>query len=165
MYTLYEYDTIGRLSRKLNYIPKSGADELRSITELEYNDKNEISKELLEDIDGEVNQFRTYLYDLNGNVIEEDYFTNIFIPAGTGPKQMSRITYEYDSFNNPFKIFIQSGNPGIHTNKNNIIKIKTINYDPSPGIQTLSESTTSYEYNLTTGLPTKVVNGEEYIYE
>jgi hypothetical protein len=165
MYSLFEYDSIGRLSRKLNYIPKSGSDEFRSKTTLEYNDNNLITKELLYNNNGDVTQFRTYLYDSNGNVIEEDYYTYLFITPGTGPEHMSKITYEYDSFNNPYKIFELSGAPGIYTNKNNIIKTKTINYDPSPGIQATSESTTSYEYNLTTGFPTKVVNGEEYIYD
>jgi hypothetical protein len=165
MYLLYEYDSNGRLSGQFNYIPKHGDDEFRSKRTFEFNDNNLISKVLLYNSDNEVTQFRTYLYDINGNVIEEDYYTYLFITSGSGPKHLSKITYEYDSFNNPYKIFAQSGNPGIYTNTNNIIKIKTTNYEPSPGIPAVSETTTSYEYNFETGYPTRVINGEEFIYE
>jgi hypothetical protein len=59
----------------------------------------------------------------------------------------------------------QSGNPGINTNRNNIIKTISHNYDPAPGIPEFSETTTSYEYNTQTGYPVKVIGGEEFIYE
>lgn len=165
MYHLYEYDGSGRLSVRLNYIPKVGNDELRSKSMFEYNDNNLISKILLYNSDNEVTQFRTYLYDSNNNVIEEDYYTYLFITSGAAPEQVAKITYEYDSFHNPFKIFEQGGNPGINTNTNNIIKTKTVHYESAPGIPAVSETTTSYEYNLETGFPVRVINGEEYIYE
>lgn len=165
MYHLYEYDINGRLSTQLNYIPKDEEDEFRSKRTFEYNDNNLISKELLHNSDNEVTQFRTYLYDSNGNVIDENYYTYLFISAGTGPKLLSKLTFEYDIYNNPYKVFEQSGNPGIHTNRNNIIKTTTINYDPAPGIPATSESKTSYEYNYKTGYPIRVINGEEFIYE
>jgi hypothetical protein len=165
MYHLYEYDINGRLSAQLNYIPKDGSDEFRSKRTFEYDDNNLISKELLYDSNNEVTQFRTYLFDTRGNVSEEDYYTYLFITSGPSPKHMSKITYKYDSFNNPYKIFEKSGIPGINTNANNIIKTKTINYDPFPGIPAVSESTTSYEYNYKTGYPIRVKNGEEFIYE
>ena len=165
MYSLYEYDSNGRLSTQLNYIPKNGNDEFRSKRTFEFNDNNLISKELLYNSNNEVTQFRSYLFDANGNVVEEDYYTYLFITSGPSPKHMSKITYEYDSFNNPYKIFEKSANPGINSNPNNIIKTKTINYDPSPGIPAVSESTTSYQYNYKTGYPTRVINGEEFIYE
>ncbi len=164
MYHLYEYDGSGRLSEQLNYIPKVGNDEFRSKRLFEYNDNNLISKILLYNSDNEVTQFRTYLYDSNNNVIEEDYYTYPNT-AGTGPEHLSKITFEYDSFHNPYKIFEQGGNPGINTNTNNIVKTKTIHYEPAPGVPAYSESTTSYEYNYDTGFPVRVINGEEFIYE
>jgi len=164
MYHLYEYDSKGRLSEQLNYIPKVGDDEFRSKRMFEYDDNNLISKILLYNSDNEVTQFRTYLYDSNNNVIEEDYYTYLNT-AGIGPEHVAKITFEYDSFHNPFKIFEQGGNPGIYTNTNNIITMITINYDPAPGIPAVSETTTSYDYNLETGFPVRVVNGEEFIYE
>jgi hypothetical protein len=165
MYQIYEYDNNGRLSQQLNYIPKDGDDELRSKRSFEYNDNNLISKVLIYNIDNEVTQFRTYNYDPNENVIEEDYYTFLFITSGPGPRHVSKSTFEYDPFNNPYKIFEKSCNPGVHTNTNNIIKTKTTNYEPTLGATPFSESTTSYEYNYETGYPTKVVNGEEFIYE
>jgi hypothetical protein len=165
MYHLYEYDSKGRLSNQLNYIPKDGDDEFRSRRTFEYNNNNLISKALLYNSDNKVTQFRTYLYDSKGNVIEEDYYTYLFITSGHGPKHLSKTTFEYDSFFNPYKIFERGGNPGINTNLNNITKTKKINYEPSPGIPAVSESTTSYEYNSKTGFPIRVINGEEFIYE
>jgi hypothetical protein len=165
MYHLYEYDENGRVARQLNYIPQAGEDEFRSKRTFEYNDNNMISKGLLYNSDNEVTQFRTYQYDSNGNVTEEDYYTYLFITSGTGPKHLSKTTFEYDSFFNPYKIFERSGNPGISTNTNNIIKTKTVNYDPAPGMDAISESETSYEYNYETGYPERVINGEEFIYE
>jgi len=165
MYQLYEYDNNGKFTSQLNYIPKDGEDEFRSKRTFEYNDNNLISKELLYNGENEVTQFRTYLYDSNGNVIEENYYSYLFIPVGTGPKHLSKTTYQHDSFSNPYKIFEQSGYPGINTNKNNIIKTTTINYDPAPGLPATSESETSYEYNHVTGYPIRVINGEEFIYE
>ena len=165
MYHLYEYDNNNKLIRQLNYIPKDGEDEFRSKSTFEYNDNNQISKVLLYNDENEVTQFWTYLYDSDNNVIEENYYTYLFIPVGTGPKHLTKTTYQHDSFSNPYKIFEQSGNPGINTNKNNIIKTKTINYDPAPGLPAVSESETSYEYNHVTGYPIRVINGEEFIYD
>jgi hypothetical protein len=165
MYHLYEYDDNGKLTKQLNYIPQDGEDEFRSKRTFEYNDNDMISKELLYNSDNEVTQFRTYKYDSNGNVTEEDYYTYLFITSGTGPKHLSKTTFEYDSFFNPYIIFERSGNPGISTNRNNIIKTKTVNYDPAPGMDAISESETSYEYNYETGYPKRVINGEEFIYE
>lgn len=165
MYHLYEYDVNGKLSVQLNFIPKVGDDEFRSKRMFEYNDNNLISKILLYNSDNEVTQFRTYLYDSNNNVIEEDYYTYLFITSGASPKHMAKITFEYDSFRNPYKIFEQGGNPGIYSNTNNIIKTQTVHYEPSPGVPAFSETTTSYEYNHDTGFPVRVINGEEFIYE
>lgn len=165
MYHIYEYDDNGRLSVQLNYIPQVGNDELRSKRMFEYNDKNLISKILLYNGDNEVTKFSTYLYDSNNNVIEEDYYTYLFITSGAVPKHLFKITFRYDSFHNPYKIFEQGGNPGINSNSNNIIKTITVHYEPSPGVPAYSETTTSYEYNLETGFPVRVIDGEEFIYE
>jgi hypothetical protein len=124
-----------------------------------------ISKVFLHDSDSIVTQFYTYQYDSNGNVTEENYLTYLFIPEGTGPKLLSTTTFEYDSFLNPYSVFRQSSYPGIHSNRNNIIKTKTHTYEPSPGINEYSESKTEYEYNTLTGYPVRVINGEEFIYD
>jgi hypothetical protein len=165
MYRLFEYENNGFLSRQLNYVPKDGQDELRSIITFEYNANNLIEKLLLHDSDAELTQFRTYQYDSDSNVIEEDYYSYLFIPEGTGPKHLSKTTFEFDSYLNPYKIFEKSSSPGLSTNKNNITKSTTINYDPVPGQAPTTTSQISYEYNEKTRYPTRVIGGEEFIYE
>jgi hypothetical protein len=164
LYSIYKYQN-GNLSRQLNYVNKNGQFEYGSMRTFEYNDNNQAVKVLLHTTDSTVTQYFAYKFDNNGNVTQEDYFTYLFIPAGTGPKLLQTTTYEYDSYYNPFIIFKQSNGPGIFTNKNNIIKTTTHNFDPSPGTNEYSESTYSYEYNSLTGFPVKVKNGEEYIYD
>lgn len=165
MYSLFEYDNNGRVVKQLNYIPKDSQDELRSIITFEYNANNLIEKLLLHDCNAELTQFRTYQYDSNNNVIEEDYYSYLFIPEGTGPKHLSKTTFEFDSYLNPYKIFEKSNGPGLFTNLNNITKSITINYDPIPGFPGPNVSQISYEYNKKTRYPTRVINGEEFIYE
>jgi hypothetical protein len=165
MYRLFEYENNGLLSRQLNYVPKDGQDELRSIITFEYNSSNLVEKLLLHDSDAELTQFRTYQYDSDGNVIEEDYYSYLFIPEGTGPKHLSKTTFEFDTYLNPYKIFEKSSGPGLSTNKNNITKSTTINYDPVPGQDPTTTSQISYEYNERTRYPTRVIGGEEFIYE
>lgn len=165
MYSVYEYSDNGNLSRQLNYVPSNGLNELRSIRTFEYDINNRISKVLLLDGDEVVTQFLTFLYDNNGNVIEENSFSYSFIPAETGPTHISKVTFEYDSYFNPYIIFKQTGRPGINSNLNNIIKIRTYNLEHIPGIDDFSESETTYEYNNESGYPVKVINGEEFIYD
>ena len=164
MYTMYEYNDNGNLSKQLNYVPSKGQDELRSIRTFEYDLNNRISKVLLHDGNAVVTQFSTYIYDTNGNVTEENSYSYLFIPAGTEPTHLSKGTFEYDSYSNPYSLFKQTGRPGINSNPNNIIKTKTYNLAPPPGIAGFYESETTYQYNYETGYPVKVINGEEYIY-
>lgn len=165
MYLLFEYDNNGLLLKQLAYAPNDGQDNLRSIVTYEYNSDNLIEKVLLHDNNANLTQFRTYHYDSNGNVIEEDYYSYLFIPEGTGPKHLSKTTYEFDSYLNPYKIFEESSGPGLFSNLNNITKSITINYDPVAGQSPTTTSQISYEYNEKTRYPTRVVNGEEFIYE
>lgn len=165
MYSIFEYNDIGNLSRQLNYIPSNGQDELRSICSFEYDNNNRISKLLLQDGNAVITQYSTFIYDNNGNVIEENAYSYLFIPAGTGPTHLRTVTYEYDSYQNPYSVFKYTGRPGLNSNPNNIIKTKTYNLVHTPGINDISESTFAYQYNHETGYPVKVINGEEFIYD
>lgn len=165
MYSIFEYNDIGNLSRQLNYIPSKGQDELRSIRSFEYDSNNRISKVLLHDGNAVVTQFSTFIYDNTGNVIEENSYSYLFIPPGTGPTHLHKVTFEYDSYINPYSVFKHAGRPGINSNPNNIIKTKTNNFVLTPGIVDVYESTTEYQYNHKTGYPIKVINGEEFIYD
>jgi hypothetical protein len=165
MYSIYEYEKNGTLSRQLNYTPINGHYMFRSMRTYEFDENNMISKVFLHNSDSIVTQFYTYQYDSNGNVMEENYLAYLFIPVGTGPKLISSKTFEYDSYLNPYSVFRQSAYPGLYTNRNNIIKTTTHNYEPSPGIDEFSETKREYEYNTLTGYPVRVINGEEFIYD
>jgi hypothetical protein len=165
MYSIYKYDKNGNLSRQLNYVKESGQFVFRSMRTFEYTENQMISKVLLHDSDSTVTQFTTFSYDKNGNVIEQNYLTYLFIPEGTGPKLLNTTTFEYDSYLNPYLIFKQSANPGISTNLNNIVKTHSHNFAQSPGVEEFYDSVTSYEYNTLTKFPVRVINGEEFIYE
>lgn len=165
MYSIYEYGINGNLSKQLNYVPENGHFVFRSMRTFEYDGNNMISKVLLHNSDSTVTQFFTYQYDSNGNVIEEDYLSYLFIPAGTGPQLQSTRTYEYDSYFNPYSVFKQSSDPGINTNRNNIIKTTSHYFYPAPGLDEFTESKTSYEYDSSTRYPLRVINGEEFIYD
>ncbi|MBK7626558.1 MAG: hypothetical protein IPJ16_05050 [Bacteroidales bacterium] len=165
MYSVFEYDTDGRLIKQLNYVPSVRQDELRSIMTFEYDQNNRISKVLLHDGKEVLTQYQTYIYDSNGNVIEHNSYSYLFIPAGTSPTHLSRAEFEYDSYNNPYAVFYQSGWPGINTNPNNIIKIRTYNLLNTPGIDDINETTIEYQYNHITRYPERVINGEEFIYD
>lgn len=165
MYSTYEYSKNGNLDRQLNYVQENGEFVFRSMRTFEFDDNNMISKILLHNSDSTVTQYFTYQYDSKGNVTQEDYFTYLFIPAGTGPKLLITTTYEYDTYYNPYVVFKQSGYPGINSNRNNIIKTSIHNYEPSSGVAEFSESVTTYVYNYLTGYPVKVIDGEEFIYD
>lgn len=157
VFNLYEYDSNERLTRKLCYLTNVNGfgPSLYTINTFEYNNDGLISKELFQFGEQPVSHTTTFLYDSNGNVIEEEMWLG---------SSHTRTTIEYDSFLNPYTIFKQTGSPGINTNKNNIIKYSVFNYNPSPGIDSISEYQVSYEYNYETGYPTKAIRGAEFVY-
>lgn len=154
-YILYEYDSTGKLIRKLKYLHNGNDFSLYTVNTFEYDNEGLISKELFQFGENPVSRTKTFLYDSNGNVIEEEEWL--------GPLH-TRTTIEYDSYRNPFIIFNQTGSPGINTNKNNILKLSVLDYNPSPGQDSISGYQVSYEYNNETGYPTKATRGNEFIY-
>jgi hypothetical protein len=165
LYQLYEYESNGNLARQLNYVSENGEYVLRSKRTFEYDGNNMISKVMLHNNEDVVTQFSTFQYDQNGNVSEENYYSCLFNPESSGPRHLMKATFEYDSYVNPYAIFKQSADPGIFTNRNNIIKTKSFNYEHTPGIDDYSESEFAYEYDDETRFPVKIKNGEEYIYD
>ena len=53
--------------------------------------------------------------------------------------------YEFDNKNNPYQVFACEGNPGIYTNKNNIIKETSVSYNGTA--ESSSAELHTYEYN------------------
>jgi hypothetical protein len=165
MYLLYEYDMNDRLARKLCYVDESGTFVFRSMITYEYNENNLVSKSLLCDSDSTVTQYFTYRYDSNGNVIEEDYYYYLFIPPGTGPKHSYNKVFEYDTFFNPYAVLIQTGDPGLYTNSNNITRVKFQSFEQVPGLPDSKETINSYKYNNESGYPISLNETEEFIYD
>jgi len=124
----YENDLVVRESGFYN-------DQLRSYSELSYDDRGNLVKKLRYDV------------------------------TDSGIARLSTTTeYELDYHSNPFKAFKRLVTPGIYTNANNIIKeTTTIHYeaDPSIPIQVVENA---YDYN-SNGYPVKVNGITEYVYQ
>jgi len=163
-YSIFEYKPDGELKSVKNYFRKNELFEYTSMLSFEYDGGN-IIKRKLHDSNDVITQFYTYDYDLNNNVIQENYFSCLFI-AGTEPELIRETTYKYDGNNNPFKIYKELGQPGLYSNTNNIIETNSTLYVDTPGIEKYSTSKTNYEYNAK-GFPVKVIDENsvyEYIY-
>ena len=86
-YQYFGYDGNGNLLEIENYFKEEGDFELRSKLSFEFVD-GKIVKRNLNNEKGEITKFYVYIYDQNGNVRNEKYFTNLF-SEGTGPRLMS----------------------------------------------------------------------------
>jgi hypothetical protein len=154
-YREFEYSNEGILTRKNSFFINDNTPQLMRYEEFEYNN-NEVVKINVFNPQNQLTHYYTYLYDNNGNVLEEDYY----YMDGTEAKLDTRILYEYDDMNNPLKVFTVEGNPGINSNNNNITNQTTINYYNDEEQSHTAENL--YEYNYL-GHPVKV-NNLEYIY-
>lgn len=155
-YSLFEYDSIGRLVKKSNYFNNSGTAKLISYNTYEYTN-NQISKMNIVNPESQITQYHTYEYDENGNVLKDDYY---IVENGRDLKLMYSTISEFDNKNNPFMVFTGEGNPGIFTNKNNIIKKTNVSY--SDGTENRYTVQYIFEYN-NSGYPIKA-DGMDYLY-
>lgn len=152
----FDYLVDGNIYIKVNY--SVNADMFYEMYSSEYEFTNDkVTKINLFNPQGQLTQFYTYLYDDNGNVLQEE---NYFVQDGTDTILQTRKLSEYDNKKNPFSIFAVEGTPGISTNKNNITKETTIYYyDEEEQTYTVNYI---YDYN-DLGYPVKA-NNLEYIY-
>jgi hypothetical protein len=164
---MYEYDQDGILK----YIKLYHKDKYDSVfrylyTEsLEYENGNIVKKNTLNESGDSILLFTTYKYDDNRNLINEKHYSNIFI-EGPGPELQYEFTYKYDNKNNPYRIYKETGHPGLYTNTNNTIESNTIIHNDNPETVKFSTRIESYEYN-DRGFPVKVIIGTtvyEYVY-
>ncbi len=155
-YIAYEYTDNSNLKIKRFYYINDDHNQLMNYAKYEYENDKVIKINLFNPRD-QLRQYYTYLYDGSGNVSEEEYY---FIQDGSDARLQTRIVYEYDDKNNPYKVFSVEGTPGINTNKNNIIKQTTINYYAEGEQSDTIEN--SYEYN-DLDYPVRV-NNLDYIY-
>ncbi len=156
-YSEFEYDDTGRLTKKLNYFINNGNDLLVSYQTYDY-DSNQIVRLNICDPQGQINQYHDYQYDGSGNIIRDDYY---LAESGSGAKLQSHSIFEMDDKNNPYIIFAGEGNPGLFTNRNNILKETTVFYNA--GGESRNSVQNTFEYN-TLGYPVKV-NELTYSYD
>jgi hypothetical protein len=155
-YITYDYTDNGNIKIKKSYYINDEHEQLMNYSKYEYINDKVIKINIFNPKD-QLTHYYTYLYDGSGNVSEEEYF---YMQEGTDARLQTRILYEYDDKNNPYKVFSVEGTPGTYTNLNNIIKQTTIYYYTEGEQTDIIENT--YEYN-DSGYPVKV-NDLEYIY-
>lgn len=161
-YYIYEYNSDGKLVTQRNYSKSGEKFEYVSKITLEYSGSH-IVKRNIHGTANSITQFYAYEYDSKGNVINEKYYSFLFV-SSSEPKLIRETSFIYDDKNNPFKIFLDLGIPGIYTNTNNIIETSSVLYENVPGVDKYSTSRTTYEYNQK-GFPILVNQTEEYIYD
>lgn len=159
---LFLYDDSGKLTSVENYNMRNGNFIYGSKKTFEY-EGDRIVKMNYHLNNGEINAFNVYKYDKSGNVVSEVYYSNNYEGASK-PTKMYETTFEYDSMNNPFRIFNETGDPGLYTNPNNVIETTTVRFIHVPGFEEPTISKTSYEYNHN-DYPVKVIDGPESVWE
>lgn len=135
----FEYDDVLRLTKKSDYFINNGNLQLTSYQTYDY-ENNHIIKSSTFNPQGLLTQYHDYGYDNSGNIIRDDQYSN-----NTVLKLLNTMIYEFDDKNNPYQVFACEGNPGIYTNKNNIIKETSISYNGTA--ESRSTRISVYEYN------------------
>ena len=85
-------------------------------------------------------QYHDYTYDDRGNITRDDQYSNNSVI-----KLAKTIIYEFDNKNNPYQVFACEGDPGVYTNKNNIIKETSVSYNGTA--ESRNTRLNVYEYN------------------
>jgi hypothetical protein len=152
-----EYNGRGELVRKSYIRPAVNTPEF-----VEFLYKNDIIVRATGYYNNLISGYTDYEYDDNGNITRQTKY-NL---ALNGITELSTTTeYEYDNMHNPYQSFKRLTNPGIFTNRNNIIKeTYIINFDVDPSIEKVQITENSYEYN-DKGYPVKVNGETEYSYQ
>lgn len=164
-YALFFYNQSGQLVTVKNYQKKDGDFIYGSKKTFEY-DGNKIIKLNWHNSSGEITTYNIYEYDEKGNIISMKYYSNNYEGA-TNPTLITETTYKYDTMNNPFRIYLGTGDPGLYTNFNNVTEATSTTYIEVPGFDKPTVSKTSYQYNES-GYPIKVIDESgsqcEYVY-
>jgi hypothetical protein len=138
-YSEFEYDELSRLIKKSYYFINSGNIQLTSWQTYDYANEK-IARVSTFNPQGRLTQYHDYIYDDKGNIIRDDQYSNNSVL-----KLTYSTTYEFDNKNNPYHVFASEGNPGIYTNRNNIIKENSVSYNGTA--ENLYERLNVYEYN------------------
>jgi hypothetical protein len=138
-YSEFEYDNALRLIKKSDYFINSGNPKLIYFQTFDYeNDK--IVKLSTFNPQGLLTEYHDYSYDESGNITRDDLYSN-----NAAIRLINTKIYEFDNKNNPYRVFACEGNPGIYTNKNNIIKETSVSYNGTE--ESRNTILNVYEYN------------------
>jgi hypothetical protein len=102
-----------------------------------------------------------YSYDGNGNMTKEVLYN---LPSTGVAELITTTEYNFDTEQNPYKLFSKLMIPGINTNQNNIIKeTYTIHLTADEGSDNVQVTENTYEYNAA-GYPISKNGNIKYIY-
>jgi hypothetical protein len=138
-YSEFEYDDALKLTKKSNYFINNGNIQLTSWQTYDYeNDK--IVKASIFNAQGKLTQYNNYTYDNSGNITRDDQYSNYSVL-----KLAKTMIYEYDNKNNPYQVFACEGEPGVQTNKNNVVTETSVSYNDTAESRTTRLNV--YKYN------------------
>lgn len=147
VYSEFQYDNALRLIKKSNYFINNTHPQLTSYQTYDY-ENNRIVKLSLFNPQGQLTQYHDYIYDDNGNITRDDRYMSTSVI-----KLVNTMIYEFDNKNNPYYVFACEGEPGLYTNRNNIIKETFVSYNGTAESRTTRLNV--YEYN-TLDYPVKI---------
>jgi hypothetical protein len=154
----YEYSNNDQLIKTTYTCPSSGSSEYSEFT---YDVNKRIDRQILY-WENNKTGYIDYSYDGKGNLIEEALY-NL---TSLGVAELSSTTrYEFDNEQNPYKLFSRLINPGINTNRNNIIKETfTIHSDADQRTDKVQITENSYAYDGN-GYPLSKDGNVVYVYK
>jgi hypothetical protein len=138
-YSEFEYDDGLKLKKKSNFFLNSGNPQLTSYQTYDYVN-GQIVKSSTFNPQGLLTGYNDYKYDDRGNITRDDQYTSTAVI-----KLVNTKICEFDNKNNPYQVFAYEGNPGIYTNKNNIIKETSVSYNDTAEFSSTTLHT--YQYN------------------
>jgi hypothetical protein len=138
-YSIFEYDNTSRLIKKSNYFINNKIPQLTSYQTYEY-ENDRVVKLSTYNPQNQLIQYHVYAYDDSGNISKDDQYVN-----NSEIILLNTVICEFDSKNNPYRVFASEGNPGIYTNKNNIIKETSVSYNGAVESRNIRQNV--YEYN------------------
>jgi hypothetical protein len=138
-YSEFEYNDALQMTKKSFYSLANGHFKLISWQSYDYSDGN-IARVSTFNPQNQLIQYNNYTYDTNCNIIKDDLYSE-----NSGIKLLRSVICEFDNKNNPYQVFAGEGEPGVHTNRNNVIKETTVSYNGAS--ESRYERLYTYEYN------------------
>jgi hypothetical protein len=156
-YHIYQYGRDGHLKKISSYRLNNGYSD---VTVYSFNKKGRISRSTYFHNNKEAG-FRNYFYDSRGNLIKEQHYCIL----NDGTEQLQTTTeYTLDNKINPYYSFRKLLKPGRNTNPNNIIKqTYRLHMEVDDFIDKVQVTEYDYKYN-SSGYPTQMMEGWDFVY-